>query len=364
MLPLSFESTANAQERLLFLLKDSVAVVDDWRPAVSRGDASEMDRKAQRLLRAVGNRQGRGRMTSDTTLRRSYSPRGVVVATAEALPEGPAFESAAARALSINLSREDVDLVGVSELQGSRETLPHAMAGYIAWVAARYENLASKAPTYRAKVRDEIRAKLVGAHPRTPDAAAALITALRALETYAKCVGVLDDKSGEEFLARTSAGMVEAARAHMEATQGGDPATRFIEILRSLFEAGRVYAKDKESGKEPQDSDDLGWEQYETRNDEWVVQPRRTAEFIGWADGTYLYLDKEAAYAAVGGFAQRGSIPFGIKPRTLWAALKRAGVSLTDEGRTDTLTRVQGKPKRVVQIRRGTVHEEVSDSGE
>jgi len=178
MLPLSFESTANAQERLLFLLKDTVAVVDDWRPAVSRGDASDMDRKAQRLLRAVGNRQGRGRMTSDTTLRRSYSPRGVVIATAEALPEGPAFESAAARALSVNLSREDADLRRLSELQRSRETLPHAMACYIAWVAACYENLASKAPAYRAKVRDEKRAKLVGAHPRTPDAVAALITAL------------------------------------------------------------------------------------------------------------------------------------------------------------------------------------------
>ncbi|MGH3147484.1 MAG: CHC2 zinc finger domain-containing protein, partial [Rubrobacter sp.] len=111
-----FESTSNALERSLFLLKDTLAVVDDWRPAVSRGDASEMDRKAQRLLRAVGNRQGRGRMTSDTTLRRSYSPRGLVIATAEALPEGPAFESAAARSLSVNLSRSDIDLGCLSEL--------------------------------------------------------------------------------------------------------------------------------------------------------------------------------------------------------------------------------------------------------
>ena len=363
-LPLNFESTANAQERLLFLLKDTVAVVDDWRPAVSRGDASEMDRKAQRLLRAAGNRQGRGRMTSDTTLRRSYSPRGVVIATAEALPEGPAFESAAARSFSVHVSREDVNLVRLSELQHSTDALSHAMAGYIRWIATRYERFSQRMPDYQSGLRDKLRGELAGCHPRTPDAAAALITSLTALEAYARSVGALDEKSGKEFLSEAGAGVLAAAKAHTEATQGGDPATRFIEMLRSLFEAGRVYAKDKETGKEPQDYDDLGWEQYETRNDEWVVQPRRTAEFIGWADGTYLYLDKEAAYAAVGGFAQRGSIPFGIKPRTLWSALKRAGVSLTDEGRTDTLTRVQGKPKRVVQIRRGTVHEEVSDSSE
>src|SRR3712207_2762743 len=109
-------------------------------------------------------------MTSDTTLRRSYSPRGVVIATAEALPEGPAFESAAARALSINLSREDVDSAPLSELQASRDALTRAMRGYIGWIAARYENLASEAPAYRAKVRDASRAELVSAHPRTPDA--------------------------------------------------------------------------------------------------------------------------------------------------------------------------------------------------
>jgi hypothetical protein len=358
-LPLSFESTANALERSLFLLKDIPAVVDDWRPAVSRGDASEMDRKAQRLLRAVGNRQGRGRMTSDTTLRRSYPPRGVVVATAEALPEGPAFESAAARALSINLSREDVDLGRLSELQGSREALPHAMAGYIAWLATRYGTLASKTPAYRTRVRDASQAALVGAHPRTPDAASALIAALKALETYAKSVGVLNDKSGEEFFSRASAGVMEAARAHTEATQGGDPATRFIEILGSLFDAGRVYIRDRDSGKEPAGFEEMGWERYETQYEEGVA-PKKNAEFIGWADEAHLYFEKDAAYAAVAGFTQRGGIPFGIKPRTLWAALKRAELSLTSEGRTDTLARVQGKPKRVVQIRRSAIREGVS----
>jgi hypothetical protein len=353
-LPGSFESTANAQERLLFLLKDTVAVVDDWRPAVSRGDASEMDRKAQRLLRAVGNRQGRGRMTSDTALRRSYSPRGMVIATAEALPEGPAFESAAARSLSVNVSREEIDLERLSELQRSRDALSHAMAGYIRWIAARYEKLSQKMSAYRGGLRDRLRGELAGSHPRTPDAAAALITALTALEAHARSVGALDQRTGREFLAKASAGVMEAARAHTEATHGGDPATRFIEILRSLFEAGRVYVKHKETGKQPLDWDSLGWEEADETSGE-LYSPRRGADFVGWAGEVHLYLDREAAYAAVAGFAARGGIPFGIKPRALWGALKRAGVSLSDEGRTDTTARIEGKSHRVVQIPREAV---------
>ena len=362
-LPSSFESTANAQERLLFLLKDTVTVVDDWRPAVSRGDASEMDRKAQRLLRAVGNRQGRGRMTSDTVLRRSYSPRGMVIATAEALPEGPAFESAAARSLSLHVSSQEVNLQHLSDLQRSKGVLTHAMTGYIRWMAARYEKLSQKLPAYREGLRDRQRAELAGSHPRTPDAAAALITALTTFEAYARSVSALNEESGREFLTRASAGVMEAARAHTEATRGGDPATRFIEILRSLFDAGRAYAKDRESGKEPPDFEEVGWERYETQYEEGV-SPKQNAEFIGWVDDTNLYLEKEAAYATVAGFAQRGGISFGIKQRALWAALKRVGLSLADEGRTDTLARVQGKPKRVVQIRRKALREEVADGGE
>ena len=324
-LPGSFESTANALERLLFLLKDTVAVVDDWRPAVSRGDASEMDRKAQRLLRAVGNRQGRGRMTSDTALRRSYSPRGVVIATAEALPEGPAFESAAARAFSINASRENIAIHQLSELQQHRWQFAHAMVGYIRWMAGRYETLSQRMPAHQESLRDKLRGELARSHPRTSDAAAALLTALTVLEAYARSVGAMDEESGKEFLGRASAGVLEAARAHTEATQGGDPATRFIELLRSLFNAGRAYAKDRETGKEPSNFEEVGWERCETQYEE-SVSPKKNAEFIGWADDDYLYLDKEAAYAAVAGFAQRGDIPFGIKQRALWAALKQAGL--------------------------------------
>ena len=353
-LPLSFESTANALERSLFLLKDVPAVVDDWRPAVSRGDASEMDRKAQRLLRAAGNRQGRGRMTSDITLRHSYSPRGLVIATAEALPEGPAFESAAARALSINLSREDVNLEKLSELQQHKTALGRAMAGYIGWIAPRYEELSRRLPTSRDGLRNGLRPALVGSHPRTPDTAAAIVTGLQTLWAYALSTGALKQEAADEFLSRASAGVVEAAKAHTEATKGGDPATRFVEILRSLFDASRVYAKDRETGTHPEDWATLGWEKRETQHGVDIV-PERSATFIGWVDESYLYLDKDAAYAAIAGFAQRGGIPFGIKPRLLWEALKRADKSLANQGRTDSVARVESKPRRVVQVSREAI---------
>jgi hypothetical protein len=358
-LPLSFESTANALERLLFLLKDTLAVVDDWRPAVSRSEASELDRKAQRLLRGVGNRTGRGRMTSDTTLRHSYPPRGMVVATAEALPEGPAFQSAAARAISLNLSPEDVSLECLSGLQQSKAALPRAMTGYLGWIAPRYEDLSRELPARREALRDEVRSRLAGAHPRTPDAVASTIVGLQVLRDFAMDVGALDAQEGEEFLERASAGVIEAGAAHADATRGGDPATRFIEILRSLFAAGKAYVRDKETGGQPPLCEELGWEE-----DTYYggYQPNRNADFVGWADEEYIYLDQDTAYAAVAAFAQRGAIPFGVKPRAVWEGLKRARLSLTDTNRNATTAWICGGSKRVVQLALSIIVERGDDA--
>lgn len=358
-LPLSFESTSNALERSLFLAKDTLTVVDDWRPGVTRADSDEMDRKAQRLLRSVGNRQGRSRMTSDTKLRGSYPPRGMIMVTAEGLPEGPAFQSAAARALSIDIARDQVDLRKLSDLQSHRDQLSSSMAGYIRYVAERYDDLLVDLPGQRDSIRDaELRSLLAGSHPRTPGNAATLITGLQQFRDYSVSVGPMDEAEIEKRSQQAREAIVEAARAHTEATSGGDPASRFIEILRSLFAANRVYVNDRETGDEPDDCLQLGWEEhnnYKEDEERAVYVPHREADSIGWVDEEYLYLNSDAAYAAVAGFAQRGNIPFGIKPSKLWDSLAKAGVSMTDEGRSNTTAKIKGKTMRVIQLRRSSL---------
>jgi len=148
----------------------------------------------------------------------------------------------------------------------------------------------------------------------------------------------------------TESRIVEAAKAHAEATKGGDPATRFVEILASLFEGGRVYVKHKDTGKHPSGCVRLGWDETEES-----YEPKRGADFIGWAGDVHLYLDKDAVYAAVVSFANRGGISFGIKQRALWDSLKRSGMSLTNDGRADTTARIEKKPQRVIQVAKETI---------
>src|SRR5436190_21137522 len=70
-LPASWSSTGNALEGIAFAAKDSLLTVDDSVPQGSANEAQRFHREADRLLRAQGNRSGRGRMRSDGNLRPS-----------------------------------------------------------------------------------------------------------------------------------------------------------------------------------------------------------------------------------------------------------------------------------------------------
>jgi hypothetical protein len=180
---------------------------------------------------------------------------------------------------------------------------------------------------------------------------------LSLLGRFAVDVGAIGAEEGEDLLERGEEAILEAAKAHTVATRGEDPATRFAEILRSLFRAGEAHVRDREHGTHPDAWAELGWERRQTQDIEDIV-PERSAAFVGWVDEDFLYLDKHAAYAAVARFANRGDIPFGIKQRALWQALKRAGLTVCAPGRADHKPRIEGSPKWVIQLRRSILTDE------
>jgi hypothetical protein len=85
-LPSSFASTSSALEAPAFYAKDALLVVDDFAPTGRCGTAV-LQNVAEHLFRAVGNRQGRSRMTGEQG-GSSRPPRALVLATGEEVPQG------------------------------------------------------------------------------------------------------------------------------------------------------------------------------------------------------------------------------------------------------------------------------------
>jgi hypothetical protein len=85
-LPGSWASTANFNEVLTFIAKDTLFVIDDFRPGAA--ERRRLEGEVDRLLRAAANGAGRGRLKSNDSLRPADPPRALILATGEERPSG------------------------------------------------------------------------------------------------------------------------------------------------------------------------------------------------------------------------------------------------------------------------------------
>ncbi|MCA1738401.1 MAG: hypothetical protein LC740_06095 [Actinobacteria bacterium] len=247
-LPANWSSTENALERLAFAAKDAVLTVDDFAPTGTTYDVARLHRVADRFLRSVGNRAGRGRMRADTSLRAEYYPRGLVLSSGEDVPRG---QSLRARMMVGEVSPGAVNLDILTELQkvAAEGLLASAMSGYLQYLASRMENLKGKLPARQRKLRTS--ATGGGAHARTPDIVASLALGWEEFLKFAMEAGAITKARGHELRDEGWTALQTAAAAQAEHQAGEEPTQQFGEVeawrvrvgrpLRQMVSAGQVH---------------------------------------------------------------------------------------------------------------------------
>jgi uncharacterized protein (DUF927 family) len=99
-LPGSWFSTVNSLEKLTFILKDSICVIDDFCPPANQKESHAMAERAGRIIYQAGNRSARERLGPDLMARPNYHPRCMIISTGEMLLPGQR-QSATARYLGL-----------------------------------------------------------------------------------------------------------------------------------------------------------------------------------------------------------------------------------------------------------------------
>src|SRR5205823_11552060 len=289
-LPGSWSSTANALEALAFSAADAVLVVDDFAPTAGAGDVDRAHRDADRLLRAQGNRSGRLRMRPDGSLRACKPPRGLIVSTGEDLPRGQSLRS---RVLVVEVGRSDVDWGRLTDCQAHAGAgrLAQALAGFLRWMAGRYETTQDQFQTLLPKLR--ARAAASGAHRRTPEIVANLAGGFGLFLSFAHSTGAITDAEHAELLARSWRALGEAARAQAAHQAPAEPARRFLELPAGAMSSGRAHVAAPDGNRPGAGGGAWGWR----LNAYGTHEPM--GDRVGWLEGDALYLDPDAAYAAV-----------------------------------------------------------------
>jgi hypothetical protein len=323
-LPAAWSSTENSLEALAFAAKDALLVLDDFAPTGSTVDIQRWHARADRVLRAQGNRSGRGRLRSDGTFAPTRPPRGLILSTGEDVPRG---QSLRPRMLVLEVSPGDVDAdrLTVCQADALAGRNARAFAGYIRWLADPYQAIMAALPQRVAELR--ARAVTSAPHRRTPEVLANLAIGMATFLEFAVESGALSAVDYEVLWERAWRALGESGSQQAEQQLAANPAQRFIELLGSGLASLQCHVANP-TGGEPPDAAWWGW-RLDTvgENDVW----RPGGPRIGWLVGADLLLDPGAAYSAAQRLGRDTGESLSVTSATLHRRLHEAGFLKTEE---------------------------------
>jgi hypothetical protein len=288
-LPGSFKDTANALEAKASMLKDTLNVIDDYYPTIQQGEYSKMAVTMQSLIRAYGDRSGRGRLTADAKLKDTYIPLGNLLVTGEDIPR--VEESGLARLFLLDIEPGQVNKKAVSELQGKTELLGQAMRGYVEWLTPQAgtlkDTLAQKFTDYRK------RAQSGDGHLRLAETVAWLYIGYEMFVDYAIKNGVLQDADRQATLDEAWAVLTGLSDKQQKRIANDNPVTMFLSALNELFATQKCTC-------------------LTFNNDEFAPNRDIGSQrgFLGYMDSKYYYLFPSTTMAAIKDFYKRQEIRF------------------------------------------------------
>ena len=316
--PASFKDTANAIELKAHTLKDSLLLIDDYHPNIDGSDARKLASTAERILRMYGDRVGRSRMRADTTLNKTYKPRGMAIVTGEDLPKGA---SSTARYIGVEIKREDINLDILSKLQKEHKKLAEAMAIYIDWISKNVELVQSfideKFDELKIKYKEET------THGRINDAVIWLSVSFELLLTFLyEYMFICDDEIEELRLSNEQ--VIKNILKNQEALyRNQEVELMFIDALEEMINLGKLCLLPVNK-----------------QNDDNQIISNYSGKFIGYYDKEFLYLYDSAMYAEVETFLKGKGQSISVSVNTLLKMLRDKNYIKTEEG--------QLKPKKLV----------------
>lgn len=326
-LPLSFRDTANSILQNSFTLKDVLTCIDDFHPA-GRYEEQKLTDTAQKIMRAYGDRTGRGRLRPDASPLESRPPQGNAVITGEFPPD--IGESGTARYFSLELGSNDVnlDLLTAFQRLAADGTLQRCMFGFTEWMRETWlrdpKHFTSVLKKNFEHLRDAFRKSCPNCHGRVPEAAAWLEIGMMMFLSF------LSDHLGAERVAynehmeKFRAILLRLATRQADSITEDNPTHKYIRNLLALLQSGQVCTLPRNT------------------TDSYVP-----VNCVGYEDDNYIYLLSEVAYKMVRKFCDEKGEVFTISHKALLKQLAEEGfIDPSDKQNTKSI-RFNGQSKRV-----------------
>lgn len=346
-LPLSFRDTANSIIHNAFTLKDVLTCIDDFHPC-GRQEEQKLTATAQSIIRAYGDRVGRGRLRPDSSAMAVRPPQGNAIITAEFPPE--VGESGSARCFAVELEQDTINLNELSFFQekAARGILRGCMLGYTQWLRGKFladeereKRFVSVLHSTFENYRNEFLRTRIRCHGRLPEIVAWLRIGMTILLLYLEEREQLSQERSEELLEEFVSLLYDMARSQARSNDRDKPALIFVRKLLSLIESGQavLVKKDAKTTFLPKDC-------------------------IGYEDEAYYYLFNDQAHRAVRKLCEDQGEVFTIHSRSLPKALAEEGLIDTANGENTKSIRFMNGTRRVLCLYKDRVRSIIDETME
>lgn len=329
-LPLSFQDTHNSILHHAFSLKDVLTCVDDFHPA-GRMEETKLTAVAQSIMRAYGDRVGKGRLRPDSSPMEARPPQGNVIITAEFPPD--LGESGTARYFSLELPERDVDLYDLSlfQRQAAKGALQRCMYGYVEWLRESCLRDPETEQRFLSSLRErfelyrsEFQKSGILCHGRVPETVSCLRLGMELFLPFLKAKQMLTHEEKAEMENQFRMILYRLAARQAESITQDKPTHKFIRKLYALLESGQVCVLNK------------------NQHHDFVPQ-----NCIGYEDDGFFYLHSEIAHKAVRKLCEEQGESFTISHKSLLKQMAEEGLIETASGQNTKSVRIGGKSKRL-----------------
>lgn len=321
-LPDSFNSTLNSIGKKTHIANCHLYVVDDYVPG------EQSNRFVDTLVRNAGNRQGRGRLNADSTIKQTPYPRCLLVITAEDLQ---AKQSIVARSIVIPLYDGHIDKDILTELQAQARNglLSEFLGAYIQWIIRNNDKIKAEIESIFDHYRKYF-SKTKNKHPKTENNLANLFIGLHYLSAFCEEKKIMSQKSSREFIEASQITFLNLFEHQNKYLQEEDLTELFFSLVQAVIKDNKAYIVDHDS-----DSDA-----------ELCGNPHENKKNIGYILNHELVIDKNITWDLIKEYGRRFLREINISKDGITKRLTAKNYLITDDSGHLTPKRMMVDKKR------------------
>lgn len=321
-LPDSFNSTLNSIGKKTHIANCHIYVVDDYVPG------EQSNRFVDTLIRNAGNRQGRGRLNADSTIKQTPHPRCLLIITAEDLQ---AKQSIVARSIVIPLYDGHIDKDILTELQTQARNglFSDFLGAYIHWIINSNEKIKLEIESIFERYRKYF-AQSKNKHPKTENNLANLFIGLHYLAAFCEEKQIMSKKSSQEFLESSQRIFLSLFEHQNRYLQEEDLTELFFSLIQAVIKDNKAFIKDPGS--------EAGFD--------LCGIPDLHKKDIGYIQNQELVIDKNITWDLIKEYGRRFQRELNISKDGITRRLAAKNCLITDDNGHSTPKRTMSDKKR------------------